>query len=54
MIRKAPISGDGIATALQQTQTNLAVINEKLAHLEPATQAIQNTLTGELAKVQQG
>src|SRR5271157_470681 len=52
--RKAPISGDGITNALQQTQTNLAVINEKLAHLEPATQAIQNTLTGELAKVQQG
>jgi len=30
------------------------LIDEKVSYLEPATQAIQNTLTGELAKVQQG
>ncbi len=52
--RKSPPTGGEINTALQQTRTELAVINDKLAHLEPATQAIQTTLTGELAKVQQG
>jgi len=53
-LRKSPSTGGEINTSLQQTRTELAVINEKLAHLEPATQAIQTTLTGELAKVHQG
>ena len=35
-------------------QTQIALIDEKVSRLEPATQAIQTTLTGELAKVQQG
>jgi len=32
----------------------IALIDEKVSRLEPATQAIQTSLTGELAKVQQG
>jgi len=52
--RRPPVAGGDFNLVLQQTRTDLAVINEKLAHLEPATQAIQTTLTGELAKVQQG
>ena len=35
-------------------QTQIALIDEKVSRLEPATQAIQTSLTGELAKVQQG
>lgn len=37
----------------QQSLTQIAVLSEKVAHLEPVTQTINTTLTSELAKVQQ-
>jgi DNA recombination protein RmuC len=43
-----------ISQAVQQEHTQMAVLNEKVAHLEPVTQTIQSTLTTKLGEVQQG
>ena len=43
-----------ISQSVQQAQTQIAVLTEKVAHLEPATQAISSSLSNEFGKVQQG
>jgi DNA recombination protein RmuC len=43
-----------ISQSVQQSQTQIAVLSEKVAHLEPVTQAISSSLSNEFGKVQQG
>lgn len=42
-----------LSQTVQQGQTQIAVLSEKVAHLEPVTQTISTTLSSELMKVQQ-
>lgn len=42
-----------LSQAVQQGQTQIAVLAEKVANIEPVTRDIRTTLAGELAKVQQ-
>lgn len=43
-----------ICQSIQQAQTQIAVLNEKVAHLEPVTQTISTTIANEFGKVQTG
>lgn len=43
-----------LSQAVQKGQTEIAILTERVARIEPVTQDIRNTITGELAKVQEG